>query len=347
VERAVELAGERVSTGSASAHTGSPIDGAQLAPRAWLRELVDRRGWLLAGICVLAVFVALGALRESLAPGPQGPVSSSYATASQGLAAWAELDRRAGHPVVQLREPLDQGRLDPESTVVVLDPDALLRSEGLRLLAFVRAGGRLLIGGRNPQDTLPALLPNLPAWSPSASRSDLPLASDSVLTEVGQVSSAGEGEWTDTDGAHTLLQTGYGGALLLERRIGRGELYLLADASPLQNRLLAAADNAQLALNLAGRRRRAVVFVESLHGYGLSRGLAAIPKRWWLTFAGLALAGLLWVLARARRLGPPERTTASPPPPRSAYVEALALLLRRTGQADDLAAKLPQPGGRR
>lgn len=344
---AVEVAGEPVSIPNASAHAGSPMDGAQLPSRAWLLKLIYRRGWLLAGICVLAVFVALGALRESLAPGPQGPVSSSYATASQGLAAWAELDRRAGHPVVQLREPLDRARLDPASTVVVLDPDALLRSEGLRLLAFLRTGGRLLIGGRDPQDTLPALLPNPPTWSPSASRHDLPLTSDTVLTEVGQVSSAGEGEWTDTDGARTLLQTASGGALLLARHVGRGELYLLADASPLQNRLLAAADNAQLALNLAGPGRRPVVFAESLHGYGPSRGLAAIPSRWRLAFAGLALAGLLWVLARARRLGPPEHTTASPPPPRSAYVEALALLLRRTGQADDLAARLPPPGGRR
>ena len=220
---AVEVAGEPVSIPNASAHAGSPMDGAQLPSRAWLLELIYRRGWLLAGICVLAVFVALGALRESLAPGPQGPVSSSYATASQGLAAWAELDRRAGHPVVQLREPLDRARLDPASTVVVLDPDALLRSEGLRLLAFLRTGGRLLIGGRDPQDTLPALLPNPPTWSPSASRHDLPLTSDTVLTEVGQVSSAGEGEWTDTDGARTLLQPASGGALLLDqtRRPGR------------------------------------------------------------------------------------------------------------------------------
>ena len=211
----------------------------------------------------------------------------------------------------------------------------------------MRAGGRLLIGGRNPQDTLPALLPDPLTWSPSASRHDFPLTSDAVLTEVGQVRSAGEGEWTDADGARTLLQTASGGALLQERRVGRGELYLLADASPLQNRLLAVADNAQLALNLAGPGRRPVVFTESLHGYGPTRGLAAIPSRWRLTFAGLALAGLLWILARARRLGPPERTTASPLPPRGAYVEALALLLRRTGQADDLAARLPQPKGRR
>jgi len=324
-----------------------PAGVARHVSRFGLLEVVRRRGWLLAGAGVLAVIVVLGALGGLLAPGPQGPVSSSYATASQGLAAWAELARRAGHPIVQLREPLDRARLDPGGTVVVLDPDALLRSEGLRLLSFVRAGGRLLIGGQNPQDTLPAVLPNPPAWSPNASRRDFPAASDRVLRGVGLVSSAGEGVWTDTGGARTLLRAGSGGALLLAMGVGRGELFLLADASLLQNRLLAAADNAQLALNLNGPGRRPVVFVESLHGYGPSRGLAAIPTRWRLALAGLALAGLLWVLARARRLGPPERTPVAPPPPRSAYVDALALLLRRTGQGDDLAAMLaPERGPR-
>jgi Domain of unknown function (DUF4350) len=343
----VSTPGASAHSTSASAHAESPVAGAPHTLRARLREEPRRRGLLFAGACVLAVFAALGALRASLAPGPQGPVSSSYATAPQGLAAWAELDRRAGRPVVQLREPLDHARLDPAGTVVVLDPDALLRSEGLRLLAFVRAGGRLLIGGLNPRDTLPALLPNPPAWESGAAKHDLPAARAAVLAEVAEVSSAGEGEWTDTRGARTLLRAGAGGALLLERHVGRGALYLLADASPLQNRLLGAADNAQLALNLSGPARHTVVFVESLHGYGPSRGLAAIPDRWRLAFAVLALAGLLWALARARRLGPPERTPAAAPPPRGAYVEALALLLRRTGQADDLAAMFPPPGGDR
>jgi Domain of unknown function (DUF4350) len=343
---AFEPAGEAVSTHGAAGTVGG----------AWLGEAARRHGWLLACGCVLAVFVVLGLLSDSLAPAPQGPVSSSYATAPAGLAAWAELGARAGHPIVQLREPIDRARLEPSSTVVVLDPNALLRSEGLRLLAFVRAGGQLLIGGRYPEETLPALLPDSPAWSSGASPRDVPVAGgrvrgdavggdavlgDAVLRGVGEVSSAGEGEWTETKGARTLLRTGSVGALLLGRRIGAGELYLLADASPLQNRRLAAADNAQLALNLAGPRGRPLVFVESLHGYGPSSGLAAIPARWWLAFAALALAGLLWILARARRLGPPERTPGSPPPPRAAYVDALALLLRRTGRERELASMFP------
>jgi hypothetical protein len=289
----------------------------------------------------VVAFLALGLLGEALGGGPSGPVSSSYATDSQGLAAWAELLSRTGYTVVQLRTPLEQAQLDSADTVVVLDPDALLPAEGTRLLAFVKDGGRLVIGGSSSQSTLPAVIPRLPQWSSSGSASEFPVASaGATLAGVSEVRSAGEGEWSTTAGYRAPLRSATGGSLLLERNLGRGRIELLADASPLQNRLLASAGNAQLGLNLIGGRARPVVFVESVHGFGQSRGLAALPARWWLAFAGLALAGLLWILARGRRLGPAEHTSAASPPPRSAYVEAISLLLRRTRRPEELAAAL-------
>jgi hypothetical protein len=299
-----------------------------------------RRGWL--WLCAgAATIIAVTLLGEALGGGPQGPVSSSYATDSQGLAAWAQLLSQNDHPVVQLRTPLQRAQLDPASTVVVLDPEALLPAQGRRLRAFVTAGGRLLIGGREPQGTLPALLPAPPTWSTGGSTRDLPVAAGAqALAGVSEVASAGEGQWESTGGYRTLLAGTSGDALLLERGLGRGRLALIADASPLQNRLLGSADNAQLALNLAGGAGRPVVFVESVHGFGEARGLAAVPGRWWLAFALLMFAGLLWILARARRLGPPERMPRAPAPPRGAYVHAIALLLRRTGQTGDLSDAL-------
>lgn len=299
------------------------------------------RGWILAGAGLVGVFVLFAALGEAFGGGPRGPASSSYATGSQGLAAWAELLHRDGHPVEALRTPLNEAHLNPRATMVVLDPEALLRSEGVRLLSFVRTGGRLLIGGGDPQRTLGALLHLLPAWSAGASTRDLPVAGDgAILTGVRHVESAGEGEWQSAKGYRTLLRSASGGALLLERGLGRGELEPIADASPLQNRLLASADNAQLGLDLAAGPRRRVVFVESVHGFGESRGLAALPTRFWLVALGLALAGLVWVGARARRLGPPERAGADGSPPRSAYVQAISRLLRRTGRSEEIAAAL-------
>jgi len=300
-----------------------------------------RRGWVLAGAGAVLVIILLELIGSLTGSGPQGPVSSAYATDAQGLAAWAELAGGAGQPVSELRAPLSTATLDPASTVVVLDPDALLRGDGERLLAFVRAGGRLIVGGQDPDAVLTALSPAPPGWVGTAGTSDGPTPlGASVLPGVGTVASAGAGAWTQTSGDRVLLADADGNPVLLAQRLGAGEILLLADASPLQNAYLATADNAQLALVLGGSPRRPLVFVESVHGYGTSRGLAALPLGFKVALIGLALAGLLWVLARGRRLGPPDALDPLPVPARSAYVRALALLLRRSARPDELAPTL-------
>ena len=297
------------------------------------------RGAIVA-VAVAACFLALGALLDALAPGPTGPASSSYATSDGGLAAWAELLQRAGHPVSQLRAPISRARLDPQTTVVLLDPDALLPSEGRRLNLFLRAGGRLIAGGARSQTAIPALLPNPPARIDSSPSMAVPVQSGGETASVRSVATAGDGAWTETGGARAMLGSAPDLSLLLTMPVGAGTLELLADGSPLQNRLLSHADNAQFALDLAGPSGRPIVFVESVHGYGLARGLSALPAQWWLGLALLTLAGLAFVLARGRRLGAPDVSPPPPPPPRRAYVDAVALLLRRTHKPDEVATIL-------
>jgi hypothetical protein len=303
-----------------------------------------RRTWSVLAAGALALLIGVNLLGEAFSHEPSGPRSSSYATASDGLAAWAALLSRDGHPVIQLRASLQQTQLSASDTVVVLDPDSLVHSEGERLLEFVRAGGRLLIGGRQPEATLPALLDSPPKWQPvGEARLLAPTGGGASVAGVGEVSSAGEGEWSQTTGYSSPLRgasSGTSGNLLLERRLGKGTLALLADASPLQNRLLDSSDNAQFALDLSGPRKRPVVFVESLHGFGAGRGLAALPARWWVAFAGLLLAALLWSLARGRRLGVAEPAEEHPQPARADYVHAMSLLLRRTEDPQELSAAL-------
>lgn len=326
-----------MSSAAALAPDGDALPRRPAAGRPWR----GWRGWALAGAGVLLVLILLELLGTLTGPGPQGPVSSSYATNAQGLAAWAELATRAGHPVTQLRAPISQATLDPASTVVVLDPDALLRDDGERLLAFVRTGGRLLVGGQDPDATLTALYPAPPEWVDTAAPADYPTrAGAAVLPGVSTVASAGAGSWTQTDGYRVLLADAQATPVLLAERLGRGEILLLADASPLQNGYLSAADNAQLALQLAGGARRPLVFVESVHGFGASRGLAALPLGFKVALVGLGLAGLLWVLSRGRRLGPPDELPSLQQPGRAAYVHALALLLRRTGGPRELVPTL-------
>ncbi len=291
-------------------------------------RLTDARRWAAAAVAVAGIFLAAGLLGEVFAPAPAGPEGSSYATSTGGVAAWAELLSRAGHPVDQLREPLAVAALPARGTVVVLGADRLERAEAANLGRFVRSGGRLVIGGGDPRTTLPELLSDPPRWAPagpSLARASAPLAQ---VRGVSTVRSAGEGAWTSGPG-QVGLAAGGGRSLLIVQGLGAGTVTLLADSSPVENRLLGAADNAQLAVNLAGPQGSPVVFAEAVHGFGASTGLAAIPGHWWVSLAGLCLAAGAWALSRGRRLGPAQVPEAESAPPRSEYVRGVTRLLLR------------------
>lgn len=95
-------------------------------------------------VAVVVLFLLVGVLGNLLSPGPQGPALSSYSTAPEGLAGWAALLAQDGHPVRQIRGSLASAHLTPRTTLVVLpDPTQAMAT---RLRAFVRGGGRLVIG---------------------------------------------------------------------------------------------------------------------------------------------------------------------------------------------------------
>ena len=282
-------------------------------------------GRVVAGVVLLLLAVNVIALVISfLRPEPGGADGSAYATQPQGAAAYAELLVRNGHPVSFRRDPLDAGRLDPAVTIVVLDAPQIARAERAALGRFLRGGGRLVVAGA---DAGRGVVARAPRWASRGPRRARPAVAVAETRSVREVVSAGRGGFTALRGALPAL--GRDPALLAVARAGRGRALLLADSAPLQNRLLATADNAALALALAGPPARPVVFAESPHGYGRSTGLAALPARWRLALAIAALAGLLWLGSRARRLGPPEQTGEPPPPARREHVEALALSLHR------------------
>jgi hypothetical protein len=303
------------------------------------------RGWVATCAGLALTFLALAIIGHLARGQPGGPASSSYATGETGVAAWAELLSRSGRAVQRLRTPLADARLPGDETLILLEPDALLPGDARRLRGFLRDGGRLIYGSSDPQSTLPALLPSPPSWHAQAADRYLATAGHSgAARDVAVVQSAGQGAWDTTTGFRAPLESADGQALVLERPQGKGTLTLLADVSPLQDRLLSKQDNAQLALNLAGPAHRPVVFVESVHGYGERRGLAALPSGWRVAFIGLALAGLLWLLARGRRLGPAEQTASPTAPERGEYADALALLLRRTEDEEAVERAIEREG---
>ena len=302
-----------------------------------VRQRRAARGWVLAAAAVVVAFVVLGLVSEAFSPAPQGPAGSSYATSVQGVAAWAQLLGDGGHPVSRVRRPLSSARVSSGATLVVLGADTVSSATARALDRFVSAGGHLVLGGGRPAATAAALLGG--GGLRFRSRGVGTAHSVAALPEtagVRSVRTAGRGSFAGPgsgSGSFGVGRSGRaalaspGGTLLAVIGHGRGRIDLLADPSPVQNRLLATADNAQLALDLAGGSRRPVAFAEALHGYTPASGLAAFPGRWWVTIVGLALATGAWALARGRRLGPAQRPDPAPIPPRAAYVDALARAL--------------------
>lgn len=109
--------------------------------------MIGRIGWIGAAVIVLATFLVLGLVADAFVPAPQGPPLSSLSTTPRGVAAWASLLQRAGHPVSQLRTPIADAQLRVGTTLVVLAPAPLSTAEATRLHRFVTVGGRLVIGG--------------------------------------------------------------------------------------------------------------------------------------------------------------------------------------------------------
>lgn len=275
------------------------MSGASSRIAAQRARLRSRGGWIAAAVMVLVAFIMVGLIGDELAPAPQGPALSSYATTPDGVAAWAELLSRDGHQVSQLRAQLAGASLRPGSTLVVLGAQGASAAEVRTVQSFVRGGGWLVVGGGALSGALPKLL-------------GPPQSALTVST------------WS----------------------LGAGRIEAFTDPSAVENRLLAAGGNAELSLQLAGPADRAVVFDESIHGFGEATGLAALPDRWWVALAGLALAGLAWVLARGRRLGGADPRDPQVAAPRSAYVDAMALVLSKTRDVDTLAALARAAGER-
>ena len=294
------------------------------------------------GVGVVAAVVGLNLLLSllgSLSGGtPGGPAGSSYATGPSGLAAYAAVLARAGHPVAQLREAPHVALLEPAATYVLVDPASAPRPADLAALRRAVAAGAGLVLGGAAAGWVDAVVPGGPRWSRLAVGRVGALAPLPALAGVGAVEAPGAGSWLGGAALPVLGSPGRG--LLAVARVGRGEAWLLANAAPLENAHLGQLDDAALALALAGARARPVVFLESYHGFGAATGVAAVPTRWWVGVGVLAFAALLLMLASGRRLGPPQADARELPPPRRAYVEALAGVLARTRALEESTASV-------
>jgi Domain of unknown function (DUF4350) len=282
--------------------------------------------------CLVGFAIVL-AIVDRLSPEPKGPPSSSYATSPQGLAAYASVLQRSGHPVRRLRTRIADEPPPTNQTLIVLDAGVMEPDEAQAIGEWVRAGGELVAGGRGGAAWLDDVLSDAPAWDDGHGRVRRTLVPVAATTGVDEVLATGGG-WRELGPALPVIGPA-DGPLLVTRRAGRGSVALLADATPLTNAALDEADGAALGVALAGGQGRTVAFLETVHGYGVSRGFGGLPGRVKWALIGLALTALLAVWAAGRRFGPPEDPDIEPPPPRVAYVDALAAALVRAKPEKD------------
>jgi hypothetical protein len=284
------------------------------------------RGALIVAGAVIALAVALEII-DRLSPAPKGPGSSSYATQPAGVAAYASVLERAGHPVRQIRTPISERWPRPEETLIILDPDFIDSDEAVSIADWVSEGGRLVAGLSGEQPWLEQLVADVPEWDDDAPPARAPLLPVTETAGVEQVRTRG-GAWHEP--AELLPVIGPADApLVVTGRVGEGSIALLADTAPLQNRALARADNAALGLALVGGDERPVAFLETVHGYGVSRGFGGLPARIKWVLLGLALTTLVALWGAGRRFGPTEDPETPLAPPRVEYVDALAAALMR------------------
>ena len=314
-------------TDSGTAGPGAPGSGGREDAR---RTTAGRRLWIgvvaVVGGVILIDLLAQGLDRAVGGNDPSGAAGSSYATAPDGVAALRSLLSQYGHHVQSQRGVINSGTLPPGATVFVLEPNELTDDDSSALLQFVASGGRLVVGGASPF-YLGNLRDTPPSWELNGDTSWT--QTTSPFGNVHEIDGAGLGSWSTPGNGRAVVGTD-AFALLTREPVGQGEMYFLADVSPLENFYLGSADNAAFALTLAGDTARPVVFAEGVHGFGESRGWSAIPGRWKVALLLVAAAAVAFAWSRARRFGPPDQESRALAPARAEYVRALSVSLERT-----------------
>ncbi|MBS1154048.1 MAG: hypothetical protein H6Q89_5746, partial [Myxococcaceae bacterium] len=205
---------------------------------------------------------------------------------------------------------------------------------------FVREGGTLVYLSPRPARAQP----ELQRWL-ALSDAPAPVPGSALLADLG-------GRTVDVDSAllpgvkqlrvasDTTLEVeapdavAIAGKALWVRPMGKGQVWIGAGADLAENRRLDLLDNQQLWANLRPLR---IGFDEFHHGE------AAAP-RWsanlWASLLQFVFLGLLFVAARARRLGPARPTPAREHRSSLEYVRSIGALMRRAGVEGELKLAL-------
>ncbi len=133
-----------------------------------------------------------------------------------------------------------------------------------------------------------------------------------------------------------LGSQGIGGLYL---KINQGKLVVLADYSPLTNQLLNSQDNAAFGIDL-GRSQTNTVYFDDADALQTTQSEFVMPSRFENFALILLIIGLLYILSKIFRLGPPIKTKIVSTDPRMAHVDALTAKILKSQNSYELIDRL-------
>lgn len=266
-------------------------------------------------------------------PGPRG---------AQVLHTWLV---EKGARVQSFAAPLTAIPAGIEVLVIAAPVDREVSQEEVAALEqFVEAGGTLVYFSPRPARAQPAMTRWLALTETTA---PLPEVKDAALGDVGGASVAVESTHPALKGvkqlrvsADSVVEAGAPGAVAVAGKalwiqpMGKGEVWIAAGADLLENRRLDLLDNAQLWANFSTR----TIAFDELHfaaakGPGWSANL-------WASLLQFIFVALLFVAARAPRLGPARPTPTRQHRSTQEYLSSMGGLMRRAGVEAELKLAL-------
>jgi hypothetical protein len=292
---------------------------------------------LIAVVLVIAAYTGLISLAQQYYT-VTASSSSVYGTDSQGLSIYFRYLEKLGLGPRALKT---MEQLPPSATIIAAGPfeNTPTSTEAHALVAWVRAGGRLVLAGDQGAVILAGSGLGGDPSSGDATARLAPEQPGGLSRGVARVE-PGPGRLLSTDPGWVAVYRDGKGGVLLSSALGRGEVLWLADTHPLTNGGIGAADNAALAVALADAGR-SIYFDEYHHGFTDD---ATVWDR--LGYGGqaavvlLAAGLLLLLLATARRLGPPIAEVEVVQARTGAYIGQLAELYRKAGARGEALSSL-------
>jgi len=291
----------------------------------------------------LGIAVALAVVIGFLVPngnGNENPLPSTYLAGQHGARAAYETLLRANYPIERWERPLYElaNTAGPDTVVIFAEPFTRERDDIQAVRQILGRGGRVLSTGYWGGFILPGGQADTPReFSFAACRLE-PEGLD-ALANSGEVWMVPEAAWQVGNPAHRIQYSCAGQPAVVEYEYGKGHVVWWSSATPLENGMLARANNLDLLLNSLGPREGHRFFWdESLHGDVRSNwSYVAGPARNML-WIGLPVLGLLIVFSFSRRSGPVRDLPQAPRAAPIEFLDALGSLYRGAGASSTAVA---------